>query len=228
MTDIELVQAAMAGDHAAFEALYAKYRRLVRNTAATVLPDADFIDHVASDVWTDLAARKWHLVPGKATANGNIHGFISVATRRAALRRFTRVPPTVRYATPIDSDDEDSPIQFTSRHPSPEKQLILGQAHRRLLDAMDRLPGVLRPIAIARFLHDEDIPDIAARYGLRVESVRSYLWAARRTLREALHGYITLPATVPPKRTPRLRDGSPNPRRSAGNGSPSLQASVTD
>ena len=226
-TDQELAARSLAGDVEAGAELFGRYYGLVRFVASQVHRDPDFVDEVSGDVWLQFVAGKWRLVPG--VQRDSLSGFITITTRRAALRRrrdrFRRPEATANTI-----DDPERPVRLHAREPSIERRLIGRQLIGRVQDLVGQLPPLHRRLAIARFVEQESPAVIAEREGMRVKTVRQYLYLIRDAIRQGLEGYADLPSTPRPRRERdriRLRDDSSSPRALAADRSPSAAARLS-
>jgi RNA polymerase sigma-70 factor, ECF subfamily len=166
LTDAELVRAAQRGDAASFEALYARYGRVVHGVLLGRLaaPDAD---DVMQEVFITAYRKLRDLRDGAAFA-----GWITrIARNRAEDFR--------RGAAEFLELDRD--------HGTPASQDDAAEA-AQALGAIRALPEAYRETLILRLVEGMSGAEIAERTGLTAASVRVNIHRGMQLLREALGG----------------------------------------
>jgi RNA polymerase sigma-70 factor (ECF subfamily) len=157
-----LVDAARAGDRAAFGRLYERYGRVVHGILLSRVPPAE-VDDLLHDVFL-LAMRRLHTLRD-ATAFGG--WLIAIARNRA--NDFHRRAPDLQEL------DEDMAAQNREEAEA-----------RAVLAAIGQLSEAYRETLILRLVEGMTGPEIAARTGLTPGSVRVNLHRGMEQLREKL------------------------------------------
>jgi RNA polymerase sigma-70 factor (ECF subfamily) len=164
LTDDELVRAAQRGDSASFEALYARYGRVVHGILLGRLAAAD-ADDVMQEVFITAYRKLRDLREGAAFA-----GWITrIARNRAEDFR--------RGATEVFALDRD--------HGARARQDDAVEA-ARVLGTIRALPEAYRQTLILRLVEGMSGPEIAERTGLTPGSVRVNIHRGMQLLRNAL------------------------------------------
>ncbi len=169
--DLALVQAANAGDRAAFENLYRRHREWVLTLARRFGATADESHDVLQETFLDLFRR----FPG-FTLTCQLRTFLYPVVRHATVRLREKT----RRATPQPID------------PLPEPSApMAGEAHppmRPIADYVGSLPEPHREAVLLRYQEGLDLDSIAEHLGVPVGTVKSRLHNALRRLREEAGG----------------------------------------
>lgn len=166
LTDDELVDAAQRGDSASFEALYARYGRVVHGILLGRLAAAD-ADDVMQEVFITAYRKLRDLRDGAAFA-----GWIArIARNRAADFH--------RGAAELFALDREHGAPAT-QHDAAEAAGVLG--------TIRALPEAYRQTLMLRLVEGMSGPEIAERTGLTPGSVRVNIHRGMQLLREALGG----------------------------------------
>jgi len=232
MTDVQLAQQAMTGNHEAFEQLYRKYNALVHNSARRLTRSRHAADEVAAEVWFWLVDGRWRLDEAATRADGQLHGFVATLAMYAVRHRSYR--PSIDQHTVANHDDDGSVLaRLRSARPDPELRLLRLDIRRHVVEALRRLPPHHRRVAQLRYVDELTCREIATRIGVQTETIPGYLFAIRAQLRRALAPHIPLRPKGTrqsrgghqrfARRSP-SRDDSPSPRTPADDGSPSQPA----
>jgi RNA polymerase sigma-70 factor, ECF subfamily len=179
--DGDLVRRTLAGDRTAFDVLigrhqkglYALIRGIVRDPtdADDLVQEAFFRAYRYLDRFdTSRSFRPWIF---KIGANLSFRH----------LRRNRR-----GNWISIEAEDPRTGLTAGDRLPSPGAAEAgpLRVEHRRLAEAMDRLPPLYRSVLVLRAVHELHYEEIAETLGIPVGTVMSRLSRARQTLKELL------------------------------------------
>jgi RNA polymerase sigma-70 factor (ECF subfamily) len=183
--DGELVDLAMSGDAAAFDAIMKRYdRRLYRVARAVVGNDSD-----AEDVLQEAYMRAFtHLssFQGKSSLATWLTG-ITLNEARGSLRR-RRPAVEIGILDSISDQGESRVILFPTAHAGADPEAASARAEmRRVLErAIDGLPEAFRLVFILRDVEELSTDETANALGLRPGTVKTRLHRARRLLRDSL------------------------------------------
>ena len=164
-SDPELVQEALAGSEAAFEALVRRYQGLVVARAFAILRDRADAEDAAQDAFIRAFRSLDRLRSGDAFGNWLLRTVANVAKRLASRRRNR----------PQSLHDGDA-----VHHQQP--------ARPEVLEAIAALPEPYQQVVHLFYGQGHSCTEIAELLGLRVGSVTARLTRARRLLREMLAG----------------------------------------
>ena len=166
----DLVERARAGDHDAYTALVmAHFERTLRMARALTGNDAD-----ARDATQDAFVAVWRGLPNLRDS-ARFEPWLHQVVRnrcRDLLRRRRRVREIA-----LDDHDGESEDQETT---SLDRTVLLA--------AFDRLTIDERRILVLHHLEGVPVAEVGRRLGIPVGTVKSRLFAARRSLRRAVEG----------------------------------------
>jgi RNA polymerase sigma-70 factor (ECF subfamily) len=164
-----LVEAARAGDRAAYAELYERFRGAVHGVILARVSRAD-----AQDLVQDTFVAGWTRLDDLRDAAAFPGWILEIARRRAIdhARRSKR--------TPAELDDEAS--ARASVEPTPTAEA------KQALALLRSLPETYRETLILRLVEGLSGPEIAAICGMTPESVRVNLCRGMKLLKEKLGG----------------------------------------
>jgi RNA polymerase sigma-70 factor (ECF subfamily) len=174
MTDEELMQAYLAGDAQAFDALYARYRAPVYRYIARLLPAGLDADGVYQECWLKLVRhrRRWSRdAPFRPWLYRIAHN-AAVDALRAAGRM------------PFDAGD----TEVAAAQPSVERLQWLRDCVERLLALVADLPTTQRDAFLLKEEAGLTLDEISAVAAVGRETVKSRLRYALNRLRRGLEG----------------------------------------
>lgn len=179
--DERLARRIAAGDRAALEELYARYRRPLFGFLLGIAPDAA----TAEEILQDTLVAVWQGAAGFAGRATFRQWVFAVARRQAynALRR-RRLP----CANP------DELAATAASGPSPESEALTGAGLDELAAHIRRLPSGQREVLVLTLVEGFSYEETAAILEVPLGTVRSRLNTARRTLRQELAAEMEDPA----------------------------------
>ena len=163
--EVALVEAARAGDRAAFERLYDLFAPLVHGVLLARVPYGE-VDDLVQDVFL-VALRKIDALRDAAAFGP----WLAMITRNRAMDFHRRTRDTAEL-----TDD----IATTSNAAAPEAEAV------EVLNLIRQLPEAYREPLILRFVEGMTGPEIAERTGLAPASVRVNIHRGMKLLRERL------------------------------------------
>lgn len=167
--DSRLVEAAQAGDRAAFGELYHRYARMVHGILLARVPFSE-VDDLVHDTFLQ-ALRRVHTLRDAS----RFGAWLAAITRNRANDYHRQSVEEVEL--PEDLSQNDDNVQGRGED---EEQA------RFLLAAIMELPETYRELLLLRLVEGMTGPEIAARTGLTHGSVRVTLHRGMRQLREKL------------------------------------------
>jgi RNA polymerase sigma-70 factor (ECF subfamily) len=180
--DDALMQAWVAGDGAAFEALYGRHRTRLYRHFLRQLRDPALADDFFQDTWQKVIAARheWRPdAPFAAWLYRIAHNRLGDHWRTARLR-------------PPPPDDAEARLARLPGHDTPERMLGEFEQRRQLQLALEALPQEQRDVLLLRLEQEHTLEQNGAITGVGRETVKSRLRYAMDKLR--LH----LPATSEP------------------------------
>ena len=192
MTDEALVARAQRSDMTALKELLARHEeRLFRLTMRFVHDEND-----AREILQDVFVLAWRKLPGfegraqigswlyRVTANAALM-FLRARSRRPVS---TQALPEELFAEAANSNHEWGP----SGPPRPDEHLALGELHREIQTAVDKLPVLLRQVFVVREIEGHSTSQAATSLGVSEQAIKTRLHRARATLRENIGGYLAI------------------------------------
>jgi RNA polymerase sigma-70 factor (ECF subfamily) len=174
--DASLVAGIIAGEGAAFEALYERHRLALFRTALAVARDQNTAEELLQEAFLRAFRHidRVRLSPGASLRPWLHRILINLAYDWSARKRVT--------AGPVEGILD----RIAATTASPERQLEHRDLERLVGDAIRRLPFKQRIVVILFYLHDMDLQDIANTLELPAGTVKSRLYYGRARLREQL------------------------------------------
>jgi RNA polymerase sigma-70 factor (ECF subfamily) len=160
--EARLVEAAQAGDRAAYGRLYDRFAPMVHGLLLARVPRSD-VDDLVHDVFLQAMRRLTSLRNAEAFG-----GWLAAIARNRARDHWRRGEDTA----PLPDDVAGAP------HPEGDALAVLA--------AIRRLPEAYRETLVLRLVEGMTGPEIAERTGLQAGSVRVNLHRGMQMLREAL------------------------------------------
>jgi len=186
-SDVELVLASVKRQAGAFEALVERYQGLVKLVAfrhSGAEADAD-------DAAQEAFVRAYFSLPTlkePASFKSWLLRIASNVARDIARRRGRR--PSVSLT--VDENAETPlPFEGISDAPSAPERLSRRELRLKIVEAIESLPEDYRQVAVLRYLEDLSYREIAARSGLREDTLRKRIHRANAMLRQKLRRYIS-------------------------------------
>jgi RNA polymerase sigma-70 factor (ECF subfamily) len=177
MSDEELMERIKAGDKAAFETLYERYRGRVysffRRRFRHHEDCFDLCQEIFMAVWKK--AGTYSPPPGAKLVNWLI--VIGVRLMSSESRRNKG-----RRRQPLEN------LELESRELDPVEQSLLREVLERLPEVLDRLPPEYKQVIVLRYLEECSVEEIARKLGITESPVYDRLEKARKALKELLEG----------------------------------------
>lgn len=173
--DLEALIARIAlGDRAALGSLYAATAPKLFGIAIRVLDNRAEAEEALQDIFIKL----WHNA-GRYQSNGlsPMTWLITIARNHCIDRLRARRGGTA----PLDEAAELADLS-----PGPEAQLVASRDRARLMDCLAALPPDRAEAVTRAYLHGDSYADLAQRFGIPLNTVRTWLRRSLLKLRECL------------------------------------------
>ncbi len=184
--DQELILRLQRGDEWAFQLMVRRFRKKIFSIAFGITLDAE----ESQDIMQEVFLQVYRTI-------GNFRGDASLATwlHRITVnrslnwkRRWARRFKWLHVST--DSTDGQPAAEPESDLPSPEIRLANVQTRRQIDNALKMLPDQARTVFVLRELEGLSYEEIADVVGIKLGTVRSRLFHARKRLREILQPFL--------------------------------------
>jgi len=182
--DILLMERIGAGDHRAFRELVERHQHAVVGTVAKMLGNPS----EAEDISQQVFLRIWRHAK-RYRPDAKFTTYLFTITRNLVFNESRRKKR--RKETSSDEREENSHMG-TPDDPSrqPDAQMLQEELRAAVDKAIASLPEQQRMAVVLRRYEQMPYEDIAGVLDLSVSAVKSLLFRARTTLREALSGYL--------------------------------------
>jgi RNA polymerase sigma-70 factor (ECF subfamily) len=185
--DVALMREVARGDEKAFRELILRHQKAVVGTVARMLNDPTEAEDIAQMVFVRVwqSAAKW-------THDAKFTTYLFTITRNLVFNESRRRGRKKEVS--LESHEEHQPaIARADEAMQPSETLEKRELHRSIDRAIASLPEQQRMAVILRTFEGMDYEEIALALDTSVSSVKSLLFRARATLREALASEMDAP-----------------------------------
>ena len=174
MTDSQLVARAQEGDLPAFEELVKKYQREIYNLAYRMVSDPEEAKDLMQQAFLQAFV--------------HIRGFRHQAQFRTWLFRiainqcYNYLKTRKKFGDPVDSDD-----LILAGDGTPEEDVVNQEQHRRLYQALSRLPAKQRAVITLKLEQGLSYDEISKVLGGTAGAARVNYCQALKTLKKYMH-----------------------------------------
>jgi RNA polymerase sigma-70 factor, ECF subfamily len=188
IADSALVRRVQAGDMAAFEEIFHKYKGVIYRTALAITRDPGVAEEVLQDCFYKTYTSINRIQPDMAISPW-LHRVAVNLSCNAIKRRRGWLEPIENIAERL----------FTDPHHSPEHLCEQSELQGAIRDIVNDLPLKHRVVVVMHYLQELSLPEIAAILDCPVGTVKSRLHYARKVLRLEIEArYLEgRPAPVP-------------------------------
>ena len=184
LNDPELAALAERRDASAFRLIMERNNRRLFRLARSVLRDDAEAEDVVQETYVRAAA---HLASFRGEAR--LSTWLARIALNEALMRLRRVRQTVEVEAIDAVRQQDAQIIMfpgVSVIIDPETAVAHAEIRRMIEQAVDELPEPFRLVFVMRDIEGMNVEETARYLGLRLETVRTRLFRARRLLRNTL------------------------------------------
>ncbi|RMH79517.1 MAG: sigma-70 family RNA polymerase sigma factor [Calditrichaeota bacterium] len=188
-TDRELVQQILSGDVEAFRSLIERYQRLVSHIVFRMIPRETDREEVCQEVFVKVYRNlpTFHFRSRLATWIGRIAYNTAVNYRKKKKLPLYEDMGDRGEASEGEGLSRNSGVEAAATDmPAPDESLIRRQSQEFLHREVDRLPPVYRSILTLYHLDGLSYGEIGEILDLPEGTVKSYLFRARKMLKEKL------------------------------------------
>ena len=180
LNDEDLLRLALAGNEAAFTALYRRRQQSVYRFALQMSGSRTVAEDVTQEVFLTLLRDGQRFDPGR----GRLLAFLFGIARNHVLRRSERE----RLFAPIEADEGGQTDAALTAEGDPLTELTRGEMIARVRAAVLALPPHYREAVVLCDLNEMSYAEAAEVIGCAVGTVRSRLHRARAMLIDKLRG----------------------------------------
>lgn len=152
------------GDHLAFEQLYSATKGKAFSTALLIVKRRD----LAEEVMQEAYVRIWTRASSYDPALGSPIAWIATITRNLAINLVRR--PQLEILT-----DDVVLLEVPAGDASVLEEIEHSQAQTHALEALQNLDAMSRRLIIAAYLHGESREALSVRFGIPVNTVKTWI-----------------------------------------------------
>jgi RNA polymerase sigma-70 factor (ECF subfamily) len=184
-SDPQLIRQIQAGDPAAFETLFARYRPAIQTHISRIVRDPatteDLLQEVFLRLWT--RAEQWQ-------GSGSVKGWLYRIATNLSLNHLRSIKrrPQQPLEIPTD-DDDDSPVpgwMVDASALTPEAQLEIVEQHKLLGQLINALPANKQDVFRMVYDDEMDLHSVADALQIPEGTVKSRLYHGRKRIAEQL------------------------------------------
>ncbi|MFO7716381.1 RNA polymerase sigma factor [Desulfosarcina sp.] len=186
MHDEELILRLQRGDEWAFQLLVRRFRKKIFSIAFGITLDAEESQDIMQEVFLQV-----YRSIGNFRGDASLPTWLHRITVNQCLnwkRRWARRFKWLHLSA--DSSDDRSAAEPASVLPTPEMQMVNVQTGVQVDRALKLLPEQARTVFVLKELEGLSYEEIAAATGVKLGTVRSRLFHARRRLKEILEPLV--------------------------------------
>jgi len=196
--DEAMVRRLVAGDAEAFDDVVSKYHTSMVRLARSFVRNEDVAQEVAQETWMAIL-KGISRFQGRSSLK---NWMFRILTNRAKTRgtRERRMTP-LSAMTADDGESAVDPDRFDSRgvwddppqpwQQSPEKKVLRGEIHTKILAAIQLLPARQRQVVVLRDLEHSSAEDVCEVLGISDSNQRVLLHRGRSKVRATLEAYLS-------------------------------------
>ena len=182
--DFTLMERIGTGDHAAFRMLVERHRNAVIGTVAKMLGNT----HDAEDISQQVFLRIWRNAK-QYRPDAKFTTYLFTITRNLVFNE-TRRRGRKKEVSSDEREEFSNHLIEANPDRQPDAELLQAELQKAVDDAISSLPETQRMAVVLRRYEQLSYEEIADVLKLSVSAVKSLLFRARSSLREALSGYL--------------------------------------
>lgn len=180
-TETELIDAVLAGDPRALEAMMRRHNRMLYRTARAILGD----DAEAEDAVQEAYLRAYGALAGFRGEAKLSTWLVRIAANEALMRRRRRSRSAAVVPMDAAAPNEEWSTVMSDR-PGPDEDAARAEMRRIIEARIDALPDSYRAVFVLRALEELSVEETAAALDIPEATVRTRFFRARALLRETL------------------------------------------
>jgi len=192
--DVDLVEAAQAGDHVAFSELIRRFQPYCLKSALSILRDRqDAEDEVQNALWKAFEHIRQFQHEAKFST-----WLSRIVVNQCLMRLRQRRRSKLVYVEDAIAGEETAALDLPDPRETPERSFGNRELASALRVEINRIPPLLRRVFLLRDVQELPMPEVADLLGISVAAAKSRLLRARVELRNRLtkyhgrHGEATL------------------------------------
>ena len=182
--DFTLMERIGAGDHEAFRQLVVRHQNAVIGTVAKMLGNPSEAEDIAQQVFLRIWRHAKRYRP-----DAKFTTYLYTITRNLVFNE-TRRKSRKKEVSSDEREENSNRLIEANPDRQPDAELLQAELQRAVDEAIAQLPETQRMAVVLRRYEQLSYEEIAAVLGLSVSAIKSLLFRARTSLREALSVYL--------------------------------------
>ena len=182
--DFALMERVGAGDHVAFRQLVERHQNAVIGTVAKMLGNASEAEDIAQQVFLRIWKNAKRYRP-----DAKFTTYLFTITRNLVFNETRRKSRKKEVSSDERAENSNLTVE-ASPDRQPDAELLQAELQRKVDQAIASLPEAQRMAVVLRRYEQLSYEEIATVLELSVSAVKSLLFRARTSLREALSDYL--------------------------------------
>ena len=182
--DFTLMERIGAGDHEAFRQLVVRHQNAVIGTVAKMLGNPSEAEDIAQQVFLRIWRHAKRYRP-----DAKFTTYLYTITRNLVFNE-TRRKSRKKEVSSDEREENSNRLIEANPDRQPDAELLQAELQGAVDDAIAQLPETQRMAVVLRRYEQLSYEEIATVLGLSVSAIKSLLFRARTSLREALSGYL--------------------------------------
>ncbi|MBP5281075.1 MAG: sigma-70 family RNA polymerase sigma factor [Lachnospiraceae bacterium] len=180
MKDTEILDLYFDRNEQAIAETQTKYGSYCFSIAYHVLHDQEDSDECVNDTWM----RAWNSIPPNRPDHLNI--FLGTITRNLSFDRYKKKKAMKRGSGEMELELEELAECIPAGGTSTEEAVEAKELQRMINEFLKTLPEKECNVFLRRYWYSEEYGEIAERYGMKLNSVKTSLFRTRGKLKEFL------------------------------------------
>ncbi len=182
--DFLLMERIGTGDHEAFRQLVERHQHAVVGTVAKMLGNASESEDIAQQVFLRIWKNAKRYRP-----DAKFTTYLYTITRNLVFNETRRKSRKKEVSSDEREENSNQHIEASTDR-QPDSELLQAELQHAVDDAIASLPDAQRMAVVLRRYEQLSYEEIATVMNLSVSAVKSLLFRARTSLREALSSYL--------------------------------------
>ena len=180
--DRRLIERALAGEQAAYEALVQKYERGLTHHIRRLVRRPDDVEDLVQETYIKAFGALDTYAPQFAFSTW----LYKIATNHAIDYLRKRRVPTVSLDKPVQTREGEMQIEVADSTFRPDRPIVEDQRKTILQEAVDALPEKYHRVIVMRHQQEMAYEEIAEQLGLPLGTVKAHIFRARELLNKYL------------------------------------------
>lgn len=180
-----LVEQALAGREAAFQALVEKYRKALYHHIARMVRDRQELDDLVQETFI----KAFQALDSYATQYAFSTWLYKIATNHTIDYLRRKKVPTLSIDKPVRTKDGEVEYEVPDSTYRPDRHIVEDQRRQLIQEAIDALPEKYHRVIVMRHQQDKSYEEIAEELALPLGTIKAHIFRARELLNKYLRDH---------------------------------------